>query len=72
VWEATNRIAAPVMIAAKQGQSIEEAVRAEMERTYNWFTTVKIPADVVRPELYKVLGVSGVGANGVEGVKEKP
>jgi hypothetical protein len=72
VWEAVNRIAAPVMIAAKQGQSIEEAVRAEMERTYNWFTTVKIPADVVRPEMYKVLGVSGVGANGVEGVKEKP
>jgi hypothetical protein len=72
VWEAVNRIPAPFMIAAKQGQPIEEAVRAEMERTYTWFTTVKIPADVVRPEGYKVLGMSGVGASGVEAVKEKP
>jgi hypothetical protein len=72
MWKWESKASPPYMVGAKQGQSLTDAVRADMERSYTWLTTVKIPRDVVRPDLYKVQGASAVTANGVEAVKEKP
>jgi hypothetical protein len=64
VWKVTNKAGASFMVTAKQGQSLEDAIREQQDRTYSWLASVKIPSDMVRPEGYKVQGVSRVSSAG--------
>jgi hypothetical protein len=64
VWKVTNKAGASFMVTAKQGQSLEDAIREQQDRSYSWLASVKIPSDMVRPEGYKVQGVSRVTSSG--------
>jgi ribosomal 50S subunit-recycling heat shock protein len=64
VWKVTNKAGASFMVTAKQGQSLEDAIREQQDHTYSWLASVKIPSDMVRPEGYKVQGVSRVSSAG--------
>jgi ribosomal 50S subunit-recycling heat shock protein len=65
VWKSTTRSGASFMIAAKQGQSLQDAAQEQQNRSYTWFTTVGIPKDLVREGMYKVAGTSKVSASGI-------
>jgi hypothetical protein len=65
VWKTTSRAGASFMIAAKQGQSLQDAAQEQQNRSYTWFTTLKIPQDLVREGMYKVAGTSKVSASGL-------
>jgi hypothetical protein len=65
VWKATTRSGASFMISAKQGQSLQDAAQEQQNRSYTWFTTVTIPKDLVREDMYKVAGTSKVSASGI-------
>ena len=69
VWKTTSRAGASFMVSAKQGQSLDDAIREEQNRSYNWLATVTVPRDLVRPEGYDVAGVSRMTATGIEAVK---
>ena len=65
VWKTTTRAGAAFMISAKQGQSLQDAAQEQQNHSYTWFTTVAIPKDLVREEIYKVAGTSKVSASGI-------
>ncbi|MDB5321247.1 MAG: hypothetical protein JWN40_2878 [Phycisphaerales bacterium] len=64
VWKVTNKAGASFMVSAKQGQSLEDAIREQQDRTYSWLAGLTIPRDMVRPEGYQVQGTSRVTASG--------
>jgi hypothetical protein len=68
VWKTTSKAGASFVVSAKQGQSLEDAIREEQNRSYNWLASVTVPRDLVRPEGYEVAGVSRVTATGIESV----
>jgi hypothetical protein len=69
MWNWTYKVSPSFVVSAKEGQSLEEAVRADMDRSYSMLAGIKIPKDMVRPDSYKVQGSSQVTANGVEAAK---
>ena len=66
MWNWTYKVGPSFMVSAKQGQSLEDAIRADMDQSYTMLVGVKIPKGIVRPEAYKVQGTSLVNANGIE------
>jgi WD40 repeat protein len=70
VWKVTNKTGASFMISAKQGQSLQDAVREQQDQSYAWLAGLKLPRDLVRTDGYKVQGTSKVTARGVEAATE--
>jgi hypothetical protein len=70
VWKVTNKTGASFMISAKQGQSLQDAVREQQDQSYTWLAGLKLPRDLVRTEGYKVQGTSKVTASGVVAATE--
>jgi hypothetical protein len=64
VWKVTNKAGASFMVTTKQNQSLEAAIQEQQDRSYSWLATIKIPTDMVRPEGYKVQGVSRITSAG--------
>jgi hypothetical protein len=66
IWSTTTRSGVGMVVSAKQGQTLQDAIRESQERSYGWLASAKVADYLVKPGAYKPAGTSEVTAKGLE------
>jgi len=66
VWSTTSRSGVGIFVSAKQGQTLQDAIRESQERSYSWLASARVANYLVKPGAYKPAGTSKVTAKGLE------